>query len=71
MFNWDVKILSMGNIVYPGRQGGPYIWTKGEGAIYNLILQPIVLHTLPYNTKFIVPGPQYCIIKHWHVQGTY
>ena len=39
MFNWDVKILSMGNIVYPERQGGLYIWTGGEGDIYDLFSQ--------------------------------
>ena len=56
MIDWDVKMLSLSNIVHPGRQGGPYVWTRGEGAIYNLILQPIVLHTLPYNTSLLYRG---------------
>ena len=38
MIDWDAKMLSLSNIVHPGCQGGPCVWTRGEGAIYNLIL---------------------------------
>ena len=38
MIDWDAKMLSLSNIVHPGGQGGPCVWTRGEGAIYNLIL---------------------------------
>ena len=62
MFNWDVKILSMGNIVYPERQGGLYIWTGREGDIYNLFSQLCIVQ-LSKVCKTIVPRLQYSTIN--------
>ena len=38
MIDWDAKMLSLSSIDHSGCQGGLCVGTRGEGAIYNLIL---------------------------------
>ena len=53
----------MRSIVYPERQGGLYIWTEGEGDIYNFFSQFCIVASVQQFTYFT--------LKRGYVQQTY